>query len=615
MKRSISSKPKAYNTFRNKILLAFIICSLVPLALLGFFSYNRSLTIAKDSIYRSAMYTSRQVGQLISARMSQMTQVADATQYLLYQLNTTADHPFTGFLDKYVEIRNNISSLVTASRLYSVNVFVNGEGILTQDGIMFSPIKNSEIYGFTEADLLRKIDGNRRNWTVLYDVPVLRVPIQPGKRETLISCYWGKFNMTRDRLDYVYFVNLQVSEMTRLLQGNLEDGINRFLIDDAGVVIASSGAEDIPADIREAISLSSAVHEETSLPYSGGSLFEYLISANNWRLITTIDDAYIRSKTRALVNIYILTILFIFAALVIAIAILSSNLTRKIDLLASAMRTYKISKENTALTEILKFVRRPAEKRDELDEITVDFVEMAERLEANYQELLNAKLEEEKLNYRLLQAKINPHFLYNILDSIKTCQSFGNIDTANLIITKLARFYRKQLNSSTDLIPLASELESVSEYLEIENHCRTGRIRLKIEMEDGLGGCMIPPFTVQPVVENCVQHGLRGSGCELNIIIRVSYDEDFICIAISDDGVGIPDAELWKVRRDLADRSVVTTTHFGLKSLSARLSLINSGGSDFHPVSVESESGIGTTVTIRIEPVLSDSEGEFEVWK
>lgn len=615
MKRSISSKPKAYNTFRNKILLAFIICSLVPLALLGFFSYNRSLTIAKDSIYRSAMYTSRQVGQLISARMSQMTQVADATQYLLYQLNTTADHPFTGFLDKYVEIRNNISSLVTASRLYSVNVFVNGEGILTQDGIMFSPIKNSEIYGFTEADLLRKIDGNRRNWTVLYDVPVLRVPIQPGKRETLISCYWGKFNMTRDRLDYVYFVNLQVSEMTRLLQGNLEDGINRFLIDDAGVVIASSGTEDIPADIREAISLSSAVHEETSLPYSGGSLFEYLISANNWRLITTIDDAYIRSKTRALVNIYILTILFIFAALVIAIAILSSNLTRKIDLLASAMRTYKISKENTALTEILKFVRRPAEKRDELDEITVDFVEMAERLEANYQELLNAKLEEEKLNYRLLQAKINPHFLYNILDSIKTCQSFGNIDTANLIITKLARFYRKQLNSSTDLIPLASELESVSEYLEIENHCRTGRIRLKIEMEDGLGGCMIPPFTVQPVVENCVQHGLRGSGSELNIKIRVSCDEDFICITISDDGVGIPEAELWNVRRALEDRSVLTTAHFGLKSLSARLSLVNSCGSDFQCISIESESGIGTTVTIRIEPVLPDLEGEFETWK
>ena len=103
------------------------------------------------------MYTSRQVGQLISARMSQMTQVADATQYLLYQLNTTADHPFTGFLDKYVEIRNNISSLVTTSRLYSVNVFVNGEGILTQDGIMFSPIKNSKIYGVLCNNQILKI--------------------------------------------------------------------------------------------------------------------------------------------------------------------------------------------------------------------------------------------------------------------------------------------------------------------------------------------------------------------------------------------------------------------------------------------------------------------------
>lgn len=609
MTNSNAHRPKAYNTFRNKILLAFIICSIVPLAFVGKFSYERSLAIAKESIHRSVMYTSKQIGQLISARMNQMEQVADATQYLLYQLTTTSDNPFTGFLNKYNEIRSNISSLVSTSHLYSVNVFVNGEGILTQDGLMFSPIRNLEKYGFSEAGLLALINGSQRNWAVLTDVPILRVPIQPGKRETLISCYWGKYDIDRESLEYVYFVNLQVSEIAKLLEGNLENGISRFFVTDTGMIVAGSGKENIPFDFSMARVSESADFEYLQNSISNGYSFEYPIPENNWRLITVVDHTYIQNKTKGLVKIYFLTIFLILLGLAVAIAILSSSLTKKVSRLANAMRTYKISKENTELLGISKFVNMPAEKRDELDDITVDFIEMANRLEANYQELLNAKIEEEKLKYQLLHAKIKPHFLYNILDSIKTCQLLGDVQTANLMITKLGRFYRKQLSNSAELVLLSSELESVSEYLDIENHCRSGRIRLSVEMEDDLDVLMIPPFTLQPIVENSVQHGLKGSGIDLNIKIKVIYEEDCVHIVVSDDGIGISQDELDMILRGLTERITIDSSHFGLKLLNAKLAIFN-GEPYSQNVSIESRTGHGTTVTVRIEPVFFEEENE-----
>lgn len=609
MTNSNAHRPKAYNTFRNKILLAFIICSIVPLAFVGKFSYERSLAIAKESIHRSVMYTSKQIGQLISARMNQMEQVADATQYLLYQLTTTSDNPFTSFLNKYNEIRSNISSLVSTSHLYSVNVFVNGEGILTQDGLMFSPIRNLEKYGFSEAGLLALINGSQRNWAVLTDVPILRVPIQPGKRETLISCYWGKYDIDRESLEYVYFVNLQVSEIAKLLEGNLENGISRFFVTDTGMIVAGSGKENIPFDFSMARVSESADFELLQNSISNGYSFEYPIPENNWRLITVVDHTYIQNKTKGLVKIYFLTIFFILLGLAVAIAILSSSLTKKVSRLANAMRTYKISKENTELLGISKFVNMPAEKRDELDDITVDFIEMANRLEANYQELLNAKIEEEKLKYQLLHAKIKPHFLYNILDSIKICQLLGDVQTANLMITKLGRFYRKQLSNSAELVLLSSELESVSEYLDIENHCRSGRIRLSVEMEDDLDVLMIPPFTLQPIVENSVQHGLKGSGIDLNIKIKVIYEEDCVHIVVSDDGIGISQDELDMILRGLTERITIDSSHFGLKLLNAKLAIFN-GEPYSQNVSIESRTGHGTTVTVRIEPVFFEEENE-----
>lgn len=199
--------------------------------------------------------------------------------------------------------------------------------------------------------------------------------------------------------------------------------------------------------------------------------------------------------------------------------------------------------------------------------------------------------------------------MYNILDSIRTCQLLGDVQTANLMITKLGRFYRKQLSNNAELVLLSSELESVSEYLDIENHCRSGRIHLSVEMEDGLDVLMIPPFTLQPIVENSVQHGLKGSGIELNIKIKVAYEKDCVRIVVSDDGIGISQDKLDMILRGLTERITIGSSHFGLKLLNAKLAIFNG---ETHPqnVSIESRMGQGTTVTVRIEPVFIEEENE-----
>lgn len=95
---------------------------------------------------------------------------------------------------------------------------------------------------------------------------------------------------------------------------------------------------------------------------------------------------------------------------------------------------------------------------------------MQHSLNDNLQSILELSLTEERLKYQLLQSQINPHFLYNILGSIQTCQSLGKLDIANQMLTNLTRFYRMTLRKSEDLISIRDELTIAQLYLEMENY-------------------------------------------------------------------------------------------------------------------------------------------------
>lgn len=203
-----------------------------------------------------------------------------------------------------------------------------------------------------------------------------------------------------------------------------------------------------------------------------------------------------------------------------------------------------------------------------------------------------------KAEVKALQAQINPHFLFNTLNTIA---SLTRTDPARArdLLRQFAVFYRRTLESSESLIPLSQELEQTRRYLGIEK-ARFGEERI-VESEHvgaGLGAVMVPGFLIQPIVENSVRHAMRDDG-PLHIDIHVALDGDDVLIAVADDGLGMEQ----EVADSLAAEPRATGATGGsgagiaLWNVSERLKRFFGAGSGLE---ILSKVGEGTCVTLRL---------------
>ncbi len=164
--------------------------------------------------------------------------------------------------------------------------------------------------------------------------------------------------------------------------------------------------------------------------------------------------------------------------------------------------------------------------------------------------LLDSRVENEKqkrdLEYKMLQSQINPHFLYNTLNSIKMMSQAQGATGITEMTTSLASLLRSISKGTSLLVPISEELSLVKNYFTIQNLRYGGMIRLNINVDDDeILNAQILKFTLQPIVENAIFHGLEPKGGTGNIDIHAHYvphgkDCRDICIDVTDDGVGIP---------------------------------------------------------------------------
>lgn len=241
---------------------------------------------------------------------------------------------------------------------------------------------------------------------------------------------------------------------------------------------------------------------------------------------------------------------------------------------------------------------RAPETFDEIDKLGITFEKMQHSLNDNLQSILELSLTEERLKYQLLQSQINPHFLYNILGSIQTCQSLGKLDIANQMLTNLTRFYRMTLRKSEDLISIRDELTIAQLYLEMEKLCHNDNLTWEVNMEDGIDNFLICKFTLQPFLENSIMHGLSQKTPEVHISIDLSYGDDTVIIVITDNGIGMAKEQLLELQKTLDEKIVNYEKHFGIGNVNKRISNPYFGNGR---ISVESCLYEGTSITIEFD--------------
>ena len=200
-----------------------------------------------------------------------------------------------------------------------------------------------------------------------------------------------------------------------------------------------------------------------------------------------------------------------------------------------------------------------------------------------------------KAEFELLQAQINPHFLYNTLDAIIWLAEAGEQKRVVGMVRNLSDFFRTSLNQGKDINPIKEEMLHVKSYLEIQHVRYQDILSYDIEVPESLYIYSIPKITIQPLVENALYHGIKNKRGMGHISIRGQAGEKDFTITVTDDGIGIDETRLRQVQSGIQNKVLTGKDFYGLYNVCERIRL-NFG--EEYGIFIESVYGEGTSVRV-----------------
>ena len=238
---------------------------------------------------------------------------------------------------------------------------------------------------------------------------------------------------------------------------------------------------------------------------------------------------------------------------------------------------------------------------DELDMIAISIDEMSESLQYNINKNYVAEVKQKQAEINALQSQIKPHFLYNTLEVIRmSALSSKNKEVAQMIYN-LASMFRYSTYNNGSLVSIRDEIKHSKMYLSLCATRYKGMLDYSIHVDDKYLDYLVPKFTIQPILENAINHGLRKGFYDNYIKVTIKEIDEEIEISIKDNGNGMSEEAISKIKDEL-EKNIQKPNSIGLMNINNRLKL-NFG--EQYGIYINSRMNEGTTVSIKI-PVLGD---------
>ncbi|WP_313731868.1 cache domain-containing sensor histidine kinase [Cohnella nanjingensis] len=310
-----------------------------------------------------------------------------------------------------------------------------------------------------------------------------------------------------------------------------------------------------------------------------------------WRYVVVIPASEILGKVFELRQ-FLLVLVSITALLIFGVTYFMSHLFYK-PLLKLVKAMQKIENRN------LDF-RINDNRKDEFRRVYQGFNDMAGELRVLVKDLANEKILKQEAEIKLLQAQINPHFLYNTLDSIYSIAKINKVEEISQMVAALSKFFRISLSGGREMVTLKEAVSLVVNYLTILNIRYRGEISFRIDLPDELADCPVPKLLLQPIVENAVYHGIEKKKGQGHISVTASSDQGRLRLIVEDNGIGMSADKLKELRESIESGSKDGATSFALRNIYRQIRL--KYGTDYG-IEIESAYGKGTKATVEI-PIL-----------
>ena len=319
------------------------------------------------------------------------------------------------------------------------------------------------------------------------------------------------------------------------------------------------------------------------------------VEDSSWRVVgVSFVDELVNRSVREMIGISAGLAGLVLAAALLTSWILSRMLSRPLRGLASAMERFERDADH--------FSYRPVRGTREVRELSQSFGHMVLRIQQLMSTVRQEEINLRKTELKALQAQINPHFLYNTLDSIAwMCERGRNADAVNMVHA-LARLFRISISRGHELIPIAKEIEHAESYLQIQKYRYKNQFTYEFDVDPECLDYYCNKITLQPIIENSINHGLDLLVEEGRIQVEVLQDGDDILFRVRDNGVGMSQEQVDAIlEQDPEDR-----TGIGIRNVNDRLRIYFGAP---YGLRITSELDVGTCVEIRMPKV---KEGEYE---
>lgn len=574
---------------KKKFLGSYIIIIFLIVTMISISSY----IISKNSITEKSIQSSKFLMEQLSANFE--NHINSMTDSIFVQI-------YNSKLDKIIEIDHdkNFGTKFNKKReidkfsfsLLNYNSYIKAVIIADLQGNKYYNSYNIPQMSSNQMDNIIKKDKTEALW----GKPLW----QPYNDELIFvnrliydSDKLNKVGIISIGIDINYFVNLYKNISS-------DKGSEIIVFDGEGNVLIKS--DKMPDEMVEFFISNYDINKKTINIWYDNKEYMYTLwdlNDGNMKLVKIVDmRVLLKDSSLVLKWILYIGVIAIIIALIIA-NFISNNISKNVKLL---LKNIKVMSEGNFKTKILPV------SYDEIGMLAIEFNDMAKKIEelldTIYDEKVkkkNAQIKALQFEYDALQAKINPHFLYNTLETINSIAKIhGDCETSRMAYL-LGNLLRETISNKNNVIILEEEMEYIKSYLEIQQISYRDKIEVRFDFDESLMDAVVPKFILQPIVENAIVHGLEKKIGKGIIIVSSKCDVYDMILEVYDDGVGIDECKIKNILRNedtnIKQDSDKKHTKVGINSVNKRIKILYG---DDYGVQIQSDINRGTKISVRL---------------
>lgn len=579
--------------YRVKLILVFSLLILLTASILGSITYYQFAKSSQNKTEEYQIQLADQINQHLNRYLKEMQIISLSPFYDQEVLDILKSHQTPSDVTSFPPAAERVPMWRYISSLIHMRNEIRGIHIMANDGTIFSNLDSNTVLlkvFETDNDWINRIKKADGEWVLL---PLHKPNYYLNKDTSVFSVA----RLIRDPSSHEPLGIIKIDlkqELINEIVSNSNAKSHIFILDKNNQFIYPNKEDKLIESSFLSVIENIKVNNYTNIPIDGTDfmMVYHQSSYSGVKTIMLTPRSSVFSEVNHLRKVIILVVIVGILISFLLGFLLSKPLVGSIHTLRKAMG--KVEKGNFAQ-------RVTIQSNDEIGELGKGFNLMINEIDRLVSEVYKTSLREKEAEIRALQSQMNPHFLYNTLESINMLAiTKGNLEVSDMV-SSLGKLLRYTIDNSSKIITLDEELSFIRSYLAIQKVRIGENLQYTEDIEPNLNKVFLPKLVLQPLVENAIVHGLFQQGG--HIFIKAYVERGFLKISIRDNGKGITELELTKLKRLIENQHTVSSEkHNGiaLTNVHERLQLLY--GKQFGiTIDGREQNGFSVTLTLPIQ--------------